>query len=336
MKLQRLSAIGKGIRQLLFGARSREFLVFLFFLAVSAGFWLLQTLDENFETDILVPVQLTDVPEGVVITTPLPESLRVTIRDKGATLVRYWRQQVPPVHFSFADYPTSRASGQVTIPPSDVTHAIQASLLSTTRIQALHPDTLEFFYNHGHFRNVPVTIAGHVDTDAHHYLFSLVAEPSTVRVYASPAILDTLSAVETRPLNVNGLQENTTLSVPLQPIRGAKFEPNEVSLQATVDVYMENTVEIPIVSLNFPGDCLLRTFPSTVRVTYTIGYARNKEVVRDNFVSVVTYEQILALQRQGEKRIPIQLKTIPEGVTNVRIEPEEVDYLIETVSEEEE
>ena len=102
-----------------------------------------------------------------------------------------------------------------------------------------------------------------------------------------------------------------------------------------VDVYMENTVDVPVVSLNFPGDRQLRTFPSAVQVTYTVGYTRNREVTRDKFVSVVTYEEILDLQKQGKTKIPIRLKSIPDGVSNVRIQPQEVDYLVETVSEEE-
>ena len=60
-----------------FRRRGGDVLVFLFFLVVSAGFWLLQTLDETFEMEVVVPVELIDVPEEVVVTTPLPEALTV-------------------------------------------------------------------------------------------------------------------------------------------------------------------------------------------------------------------------------------------------------------------
>jgi hypothetical protein len=98
---------------------------------------------------------------------------------------------------------------------------------------------------------------------------------------------------------------------------------------------MENTIEVPVVSLNFPADRQLRTFPSTVRVTYTVGYAQSKDISRRNFVSVVTYDDVLALQQQGITKLPVRLKTIPEGVKNIRIEPQEIDYLVEAVDEEE-
>ena len=319
----------------LFSRRSREFSVFLFFLVVAAGFWLLQTLDETFETEVRVPIELTDVPEDVVITTPLPSQLHVTVRDRGTMLIRYWRHSVDTLRFSFGEYDGGTVNGRVRIPQADVQKLLQERLLGTTKVQAIRPDTLEYYYNHGLNATVPVVVAGEVDTNPHYYLLDVQTSPSEVQVFASAATLDTLTAVRTIPVSLTDLQENTTVDVALRPIRGAKIDPERVKLTATVDVYMENTIDVPVVSLNFPAGKQLRTFPSTVQVTYTIGYARSREVTRKNFVSVVTYEELLELQEKGATKIPVRLKSIPEGVNNVRIEPSEVDYLVETVSEEE-
>ena len=328
----RLKTIGNSVRTFLLGAKSKEFLVFLFFFALSAGFWLLQTLDETFEREIAIPLQLTDIPEEVVITSPLPDQIRVNVKDKGTSLMRYWRHEITPIQLSFANYDNGTTYGRVRISQADLLKAVQERLISTSKVQAIRPDTLEFYYNHGLHTSVPVTITGEVDTDSHFYLLDVHTQPSEVKVYASSAILDTLTAIPTLPVNLTQLKENTNIDVALRPIRGAKIEPAKVTLTATVDVYMENTIEVPVVSLNFPADRQLQTFPSTVKVTYTVGYARNKEVTRNNFVSVVTYEDLIALQEQGATKIPVRLKTIPEGVTNVRIEPQEIDYLIEYVN----
>ena len=316
-----------------FQRRGHDILVFLFFLVVSAGFWLLQTLDETFEMEVVVPVELTNVPEEVVITTPLPKVITVVVRDRGSMLIRYWRDDVNPLRFSFADYGGSAASGHVRIPQADVLKMLQTRLAGSSKVQTIHPDTLEYFYNHGMNALVPVKITGDVKTDSRFYLYDVTTDPVEVNVFASAATLDTLTAVQTQPLSVAGLKENATFEVGLRPIRGAKMEPDRVKVTARVDFYMENTIEIPIVSLNFPGDRELRTFPSTVKVTYTVGFEHNKEVTRDKFVSVITYEEILDLQRQGVSKIPIRLKSIPEGVSNVHIEPAEVDFLVETFSE---
>ncbi|MBQ7571530.1 MAG: YbbR-like domain-containing protein [Bacteroidaceae bacterium] len=316
-----------------FRRRGGDVLVFLFFLIVSAGFWLLQTLDETFEMEVVVPVELIDVPDEVVVTTPLPEALTVVVKDKGTVLTRYWRDDVDPILISFPNYDGGAVSGHVRIPQADVLKMVQGRLSSSSKVQTIHPDTLEYFYNHGMNAVVPVQITGEVRTDSRYYLYDVTADPAEVNVFAAAATLDTLTAVQTQPLSVSGLRESGTFEVGLRPIRGAKIEPDRVKVTAKVDFYMENTVEIPLVSLNFPGDRELRTFPSTVKVTYTVGFEHNKEVTRDKFVSVITYEEILDLQEHGIAKIPVRLKSIPEGVANVRIEPAEVDFLVETFSE---
>ena len=77
------------LSKLLFGTVNKELLIFLFFLALSGIFWLMMTLNETYEKELCVPVRLTDVPRNVVVTGDLPDTVRITVRDKGFTLVTY-------------------------------------------------------------------------------------------------------------------------------------------------------------------------------------------------------------------------------------------------------
>ena len=49
----------------------------------------------------------------------------------------------------------------------------------------------------------------------------------------------------------------------------------------------------------------------------------------EDFVLVVSYEELL---QNTSSKIPLHLKSIPEGVSAVRIHPAEVDYLLEQSS----
>jgi len=61
--------------------------------------------------------------------------------------------------------------------------------------------------------------------------------------------------------------------------------------------------------------------------------SRFKEITADDFVLAVTYEELM---KNRSPKIQLHLKSMPSGVSNVRIEPSEVDYLIEQVQEENE
>ena len=79
----------KKVGNFLFRVVNKEFLIFLFFLLLSSTFWLLITLNETYEQEIVIPVHLVDVPKNVVLTSDTTMNVRVTVRDKGYTLLTY-------------------------------------------------------------------------------------------------------------------------------------------------------------------------------------------------------------------------------------------------------
>lgn len=315
------------IKDFLLGKKNREFLIFLFFFALSTVFWLLQTLNETFETEIKVPLRLNNVPSNLIITSDLPEELHVTVQDKGSILMKYlYAQPLTPVMVDYKNYDFAGLAGRVQIQEAEVRRAIVAQLFSSTRILSIKPDTLEFFYNRGLKKKVPVRISGTVEPAQQYYLRHVVAKPDSVVVFAPSSILDTLKAAYTQNFYQAGLVESKSLSVPVRPIRGAKFIPETLDVQIDVDVYTEKTVEVPVVGVNFPGDKDLRTFPSKVNVTFKVGTKSYKSITADDFVLVVSYEELI---QNPSSKIPLRLKSIPEGVSAVRIHPAEVDYLLE-------
>ena len=313
------------IKDFLLGRKNREFLIFLFFFALSAVFWLLQTLNETFETEVVVPLKLNNVPSNLIITSDLPDELHVTVQDKGSILMKYlYGQPLTPVTVDYKNYDFGGMAGRVQVQEAEVRRAIAAQLFSSTRIQSIKPDTLEFFYNRGLKKQVPVLISAQ-----QYYLRHVVAKPDSVVVFAPSSILDTLQAAYTQNFYQAGLVESKNLQIPVRPIRGAKFIPDVLDVQIDVDIYTEKTVEVPIVGVNFPADKDLRTFPSKVKVTFKVGSKSYKSITADDFVLVISYEELI---NNESSKIPLHLKSIPEGVSSVRIHPSEVDYLLEQTS----
>lgn len=318
------------IKDFLLGRKNREFLIFLFFFALSAVFWLLQTLNETFETEVVVPLKLNNVPSNLIITSDLPDELHVTVQDKGSILMKYlYGQPLTPVTVDYKNYDFGGMAGRVQVQEAEVRRAIAAQLFSSTRIQSIKPDTLEFFYNRGLKKKVPVLISGVIEPAQQYYLRHVVAKPDSVVVFAPSSILDTLQAAYTQNFYQAGLVESKNLQIPVRPIRGAKFIPDVLDVQIDVDIYTEKTVEVPIVGVNFPADKDLRIFPSKVKVTFKVGSKSYKSITADDFVLVISYEELI---NNESSKIPLHLKSIPEGVSSVRIHPSEVDYLLEQTS----
>lgn len=303
-------------------------MVFLFFFGISFGFWLLQKLDDTFEAEIEIPLQLTNIPRGVMITTPLPDHVVVTVRDRGTQLVQYMRNRKikEPLKMDFSLYDTGDASGHGFIPIVDVQHVLQSSLLATTHVLKISPDTLEYYYNRGQHRTMSVKLLGQISTQAQNYLQYVTFQPDSVTVYAPEAVLDTMRHAYTEAVMETNLGRTKTWKLKLEGPRGVKFVPDVIDITAHVDIFTEQSVMVPVIGTNFPADKTLRTFPSEVKLTYRVGAANAKFIKPESFVLTTTYEE---LQLLGSDRLRLHLKSLPIGVSNVRIEPQEVDYLIE-------
>ena len=87
--------LSEKIKNFLLSDKSREFLIFLFFFFIAGGFWLLQTLNSDYEAEFSIPVRLKGVPNNVVITSEPSSELRVKVKDRGTVLLNYMTPHAP-------------------------------------------------------------------------------------------------------------------------------------------------------------------------------------------------------------------------------------------------
>ncbi len=328
----RLRKLNQQIKAFLFSDKSREFLIFLLFLVVAAAFWLLRTLNENYEAEIVVPMKLVNVPEGVVITEDLPSALHLKVKDRGTVLVGYfYGNELPEVQVDYTRYSTESITGSVQVPQADVQKLLTAGLMASTQMEQVRPDAYEFHYNKGVRKRLPVRLAGRLKTAPQYYLLETTFTPDSVWVYAPLTQLDTMQAVYTQPFDAENLNEDVTRTLSLTHSRGMKVIPAETELKLKVDVYTEKTVEVPVLAMDFPPTHDLRTFPGKVNVTFRVGAVNFKDIEADDFLLAVTYEELM---ENRHPKLQLKLKVLPEGVSHVRIHPSEVDYLIEQVADE--
>ena len=52
-------------------------------------FWLVLTLNQNYDKEIHIPIKIVNVPQNVVITQNITHTLDITVRDKGFALLGY-------------------------------------------------------------------------------------------------------------------------------------------------------------------------------------------------------------------------------------------------------
>lgn len=314
------------IRKTLFSIVNKEFLIFLSFLVLSSFFWLLMVLNEPTEREYSVPLRLVSVPRNVVVTTDVQDTVRVTLRDKGFTLLAYWyRHSFVPINVNFGNY-ANKKTGKGIIPLADIQKIMMQRLYGSTKVVAVRPDKLEFFFNYGISKRVPVRLDGHVSPGSNYYLARTEFSPENVTIYASKDILDSISSVSTEFLNIENFEDTLEQIVNLKPIRGVKVVPTKTKVTLYPDILTEETVDVPITATGMPQGKVLRTFPPRVRVSFVAGASLIRNIKPEQFKVVVNYKEVAD---HPSDKCNIYLRAVPHGVSKPRLEMSQVDYLIE-------
>lgn len=324
--MNQLSRLYTIVRNFLFSSVNKEFLIFLFFLALSSIFWLMMALNESYEQEICVPVQLVNVPKNAVITTEMEDTIHVTVKDKGYTLAAYmYGERIRPIRINFATY-ANRQTEYGFVPAADVQKLVYQRFHTSSKITQMKPEKLDFYFNYGTSKIVPVRMSGYVMPGKAFYLAKTKFWPNAVTVYASKRILDSLQFVKTVPMNIVNFSDTVIQNVELAKIKGVKIVPNVVKIGLYPDILTEESIEVPVRAINMPEGKVLRPFPSRVKVSFIVGASMFRHVTADQFSVVVDYNEIAA---HPSDKCNIYLRVSPHGVRKARLDINQVDYLIE-------
>lgn len=317
----------QAIKEFLFTKTSKEFLIFLFFLALSGIFWLSLTLNETYEREFSVPVSVVGVPKNAVLTSDEVDTVRVTIRDKGIMLVFYkYGDALKHIELPFHNYTHNNGTGQ--IPASEIQNRIYQNLVSSSKITAIKPEKMEFFYNYGTKKQVPVRWSGRVIPEELYFISKVSYEPDSVTIYASQEKLDSINMVYTEQLNYANFRDTLIVDCNLAKLKGVKTVPDHIRIKFFTDVLTEERISnIPIVGINMPEGKVLRTFPAKTSVSFVAGVSVYRNLKPEDFTVIVDYDEI---RRNPSEKCHVYLKNVPSGISRAKLETIMVDYLIES------
>lgn len=314
------------LKKFLFSRANKEFVVFIFFLALSGAFWLFTTLNEVYEYEFSIPVSVVGIPKNAVLTSEETDTVRMTIRDKGITLLTYMYGDVlKKVNVSFKTYSKSNGTGVITA--SELQKLVYQQLASGSRITSVKPDKLEFYYNYGAKKKVPVRWSGRVIPEEMFFISRVAYSPDSINIYASHEKLDSINVVYTEQLNYANFRDTLIAHCELAKIKGVKMVPDHVNVSFFTDVLTEEEIEgVPIKAINMPAGKSLRTFPAKVNISFVTGVSVYRNLKPTDFTVIADYKEIMS---HPTEKCHIYLKNVPRGISRARLETNMVDYLIE-------
>lgn len=316
----------KKVKNFLSKAQSKELLTFLFFLFLAFLFWVLQSMNEEGEANFAIPVTYKNIPEQVVITNTPPDRINIKLRDKGIILMNYtFANRFVPIEIDIRHYMNKK--GVIHLQDEQILAMLRKQLNGGSSVLSVSPDTITVIYSEQKAKRVPVVFNGDLSAASQSQIGNPIRLiPDSVSVYAPPTMLDAIHRIETQRLDLSGLKDTTTMNLSLRQEYGSKVVPPMVQVVIPVEEYTEKIMDIPLEVIGVPDSLTLRTFPTSVQLSCFVGLNAFKEIYPELFEVAIDFNELM--DSPGNK-VAVRIMRKPENVTNVRVKPDSVEYILE-------
>lgn len=308
----------------------QKILNFLFFLILSTIFWLLRVLDNDYTTQLKVPIEYIPYRSDIEMVGDIPNSLLLNVTGQGYTLVKKI--------FTASRHPVVLQVLALNLRPVDtksnsyyaLTHYlkenVQRQLGSELRLNYILPDTLWYTFSPVERKKVKVVPSINIKFVRQYMLEGdYIVQPDSVVVTGPQVILDTLLAVYTENASYIGIFRSFTRTLKIRPINDLSIEPAEVMVTVPVEKFTQATIKVPIKPINVPDSLQLLLFPSTVTVDYLVSLKNFNKVKSSQFLVTADYYDCFT----AVNKINIRIERYPYMLKLINYSPKSVEFLIE-------
>ena len=147
------------------GDRWKEVLVFFFFALLAFGFWLLQSLQQEYEIELVFPVKYKNVPADIAFNAPEVETITAKVKDKGSVLLNYtFGRSFAPIEVNMKN--TKEKNGSVQVSKRQIENDIQKQLIATTALQSFDPQQIDMDFSQRVHKEIQVVFNGDIHMEA--------------------------------------------------------------------------------------------------------------------------------------------------------------------------
>jgi Uncharacterized protein conserved in bacteria len=306
----------------------KEYFIFLFFLLLSFGFWLLQSLQQDYERRIELPLRYKNVPQEWALSENNPKNISILLKDKGTTLLYYsWNSNFIPVDINVSAL-SRLTEYSLNISRNVLETAVSKQLISSTSIISIEPREIEIYYDSLSSRIVPVVENISITTTPGFQISdSIKLSTSEVRIYGSRKALDSLNVVRTKLITLDGVSKTKEVTAHLDLPKGVNADNETVKLTIPVDEFTEKKLQLQVLCPDIPVGYELRIFPSTVEVTCNVPLKYFKDLTDEKLGIVIPFNEFEINQSTG--KIQVRLTEKPSWVISYAVVPDQLEFIIE-------
>lgn len=310
----------------------REVAVFSFFLLLASIFWFLNALSKDIEGRISYPVRYINFPEGWTLVNELPDHLELTVEGPGYSIVQTklgGQRGSKIIDLDLVSREVQEDSDKLKfyILSFNLRNLLSSQLRSDFRISSLSPDTIFFELDRIESKMVKVIADIEVNPQRQFKLHgSVICIPDSIRITGPKIIVDTIEAVYTKKQTFNQINKTESKTLSLVPIQKIALSERRILVNVPVEQFTEAVLELKVTMINVPDTMRVRLFPEKVNVQCIVALSDYNNIIDASVEAVVDLD---GLDITSTNRLKITLRNMPSYASQVRFNPQLVEYLIE-------
>ena len=303
--------------------RTRSILLYLFFVVISAIFWSFLTFNSDVQLELEVPIEISK-PNNVHLLNKVPDTLTVTVKDRGYRFFSYLFHKSPKITLRLSDYSDGNSSFK--IDQSHLKKALASVLNKQATIVSVLPESINIKFTDLPGKKVPVKTDILVEPREDYTQYgALIQSQDSVLVFSDAKTLSEINEVYTYHVEELNLTDTLRRRVSIAPINGAVVEPRSIDIIVPIEKLKQQTRSVKIAVRNAPAGVKMLLFPSDVEVKYLSPVSRITEDA--GITAVVDYNSVDF--NSSSNKVKVMIGEVPAAYQDVRFSNDSVEYIIE-------
>lgn len=332
-----LKAIRKWLVKRMSTENGKNLLVFMVFLCVSAIFWLVLTLNDEYQRDISIPVEITNVPDSVMLLSAPPRTINVSVRDKGNVLAKYQWGEIPPIKINYRDFIAD--NNKLVVSQGQINNLLHSYFGANSHILSTKPDSIALTYTTRPGVKINVNVVDNIEASAapgYVITHNPYCIPDSVTLYSVESVTGKVKSVPIESLTFTNLTDSISVNATVKVPDGMRAVPDVVKLVVPVERLERRTRNVPVTVSNPPSGQDVTVTPSEVMVVYLVPASLRD---KDNYPIYVYADYIQRNTDSDDAMIPLAISQLPDFYTapqifrvdNPEIRIDSIEYVLEDI-----
>lgn len=310
---------------------NKRVFIYLFFLFISIIFWYLNALSRTHTADLHCKLNYQSFPKGKVLISDLPAEVTLKVEGLGFQILKYKiRSFYSSIDLNLSEYRiniNTKGNQYHYYLLMRYTKNRINSMFSGINVVKISPDTMFFQFTDVVEKKVPIKPDLRVEFEQQYMVHGRIhVIPDCVLISGPQAMIDTMRFITTNEIKKNGVKDTFLTETHLKDIPRFIIPKRKVKVFVPVDKYTEATLNVPIETLNLPAGIDIKTFPSSISLSYLVAVGDYGKITPQMFKAVIDYEKIATIKPE---KVKVNLIKSPSQVQNVKFHPKNVEYIIE-------